>query len=86
MTGIEYQTKASRDSSRWETTTAVKIWKRDSITKMKRKKARNKITCRAQSEGPNVKETGESLSHPTPMSGQKGSQNKDIVAAYIINN
>lgn len=49
MTEMKYQTKASRDSSRWETTTAVEIWRRDSITEMKEKE-RNKITCRAQSE------------------------------------
>uniref|UniRef100_A0A8C4F7V8 HAT C-terminal dimerisation domain-containing protein n=1 Tax=Dicentrarchus labrax TaxID=13489 RepID=A0A8C4F7V8_DICLA len=55
----EYKAKATRDRRRWENTTAVKIWRRESITKMRREKARDKIRCRAQT----VKGKGECLSH-----------------------
>lgn len=42
VTEIEYQTKATRGRSRWVNITAAKIWRKESITKMKRKKVRNK--------------------------------------------
>ncbi|CAM4634725.1 unnamed protein product [Leuciscus chuanchicus] len=58
VTQTEYKAKATRDRRRWENTTAVKIW-RESITKMRREKARDKITFRAQT----VKGKGECLGH-----------------------
>ncbi|KAL6461122.1 hypothetical protein MHYP_G00310880 [Metynnis hypsauchen] len=59
VTKIEYKAKTTRDRGMWENTTVVKIWRRESIIKMRREKARNKITCRVQT----MKGKGECLSH-----------------------
>lgn len=58
VTEIEDKAKMTRDRRRWETITAVKIWRRESITKMRREKVRDKIRCRAQT----VKAKGKPLS------------------------
>ncbi|KAL7837610.1 hypothetical protein SRHO_G00273210 [Serrasalmus rhombeus] len=55
---MEYKAKTTRDRGVWENTTVVKIWRRESITKMRREKARDKITCRVQT----MKGKGECLS------------------------
>ena len=61
VTETEYKAKATRDRRRWEKTTAVKIW-RESITKMRKEKARDKRRCRAQT----VKGKAECLGHHQP--------------------
>lgn len=57
---------------------AVKIRRRESITRMKRKKVINKTTCRAL----RVKERGESLSHHRPSQGRTRDRTKTSSNKY----
>lgn len=70
VTEIEEQNEATR----WEKTTAMKMRRTESITEMKRKKVRNKITSRTQRD----KEKGQ-RTKPEP------SHDEDITVAITTN-
>lgn len=69
VTEIEEQSEATR----WEKTTAMKMRRMESITEMKRKKVRNKITSRTQRD----KEKGQ-RTEPSPG---EGPHDEDITVA-----